>query len=146
MKILGQVVSIGPLALVVSLPNQLYGHVPITQVSSELTSSLESMDGDNEPPLDGDDDDNDDEETEAKTSRVPDLFDLFQPGQYLRCVVVGSHPAGTTTIVAGTRRARDEVEKASRRVELSLIPERVNQGVVKADLKSGFVSNDIPFL
>jgi rRNA biogenesis protein RRP5 len=58
MKILGQVVSIGPLALVVSLPNQLYGHVPITQVSSELTSSLESMDVENDPSLD-DDDNND---------------------------------------------------------------------------------------
>jgi rRNA biogenesis protein RRP5 len=73
------------------------------------------------------------------------LFDLFRPGQYLRCVVTDSHAAGTTKIVAGAGRARDEVEKASRRVELSLIPEQVNQGVVKTDLKSGFVSIDIPF-
>jgi rRNA biogenesis protein RRP5 len=143
MKILAQVVSIEPLALIVSLPNQLYGHVPITQVSSELVSSLESMDVDDEPPPD--DDDNDDEETEARTSSVPDLFDLFRPGQYLRCVVVDSHAAGTTKTVAGAGRARDEVERASRRVELSLIPEQVNQGVVKTDLKPGFVSNYIPF-
>jgi rRNA biogenesis protein RRP5 len=147
MKILAQVVSIGPLALVVSLPNQLYGHVPITQISSELTCSLESMDVDDKPPPDdndGDDDDeNDDEVVEEKTSHVPDLLDLFRPGQYLRCVVIDSHAAGTTGTVAGAGRAKDEAEKASRRVELSLIPEQVNKGVVKTDLKSGFVSSCI---
>jgi rRNA biogenesis protein RRP5 len=83
MKILAQVVSIEPLALVVSLPNQLYGHVPITQISSEFTSALESMDADDEPPSA-----TKREKTQMRTSRVPDLFDLFRPGQYLRCVVV----------------------------------------------------------
>ncbi|KAI9452549.1 nucleic acid-binding protein [Lactarius psammicola] len=133
MRILAQIVSIEPLALVVSLPNQLYGHVPITQISSEFTSALESMDADDELPSD--------EETEgvdARTSRVPDLLNLFRSGQYLRCVVVAAHAAGATKTAAGTGRARDDVEKASRRVELSLIPEQVNQGVVKTDLKSGF--------
>ena len=137
MKILAQIVSIEPLALVVSLPNQLYGHVPISQVSSEFTSALESMDADDELPSD--------EEVggvDAGTSRVPDLFDLFRPGQYLRCIVVAAHSAGATKTAAGSGRPRDDVEKASRRVELSLIPEQVNQGVVKTDLKSGFVSND----
>jgi rRNA biogenesis protein RRP5 len=141
MKILAQVVSIEPLALVVSLPNQLYGHIPITQISSELTSSLESADLDNEPPSDEEGAD-----TDAKASRLPDLFDLFRPGQYLRCIVVASHAAGTTKAGAGTGRSRDEVEKYSRRVELGLIPEMVNQGVVKTDLKPGFVSNCAPVL
>ncbi|KAH9960794.1 hypothetical protein BGW80DRAFT_1438825 [Lactifluus volemus] len=117
MKILAQVVSIGPLALVVSLPNQLYGHVPITQISSELTCSLESMDVDDKPPPDDNDGDDDDENDDEV---------------YLRCVVIDSHAAG---------RAKDEAEKASRRVELSLIPEQVNKGVVKTDLKSGFVNH-----
>jgi rRNA biogenesis protein RRP5 len=138
MKILAQIVSIEPLALVVSLPNQLYGHVPITQISSEFTSALESMDADDDLPSD--------EEVEGAdvgTSRVPDLFDLFRPGQYLRCIVVAAHSAGATKGAAGSGRPRDDVEKASRRVELSLIPEQVNQGVVKTDLKSGFVSNDM---
>jgi rRNA biogenesis protein RRP5 len=137
MKILAQIVSIEPLALVVSLPNQLYGHVPITQISSEFTSALESMDADDEQPSD-----EEAEGVDTTTSRVPDLFDLFQPGQYLRCVVVAAHAAGATKTAGRTGRARDDVEKASRRVELSLIPEQVNQGVVKTDLKSGFVSND----
>jgi hypothetical protein len=136
MKILAQIVSIEPLALVVSLPNQLYGHVPITQISSEFTSALESMDDDDDLPSD-----EEVEGVDAGASRVPDLFDLFRPGQYLRCVVVASHSAGATKTAAGSGRPRDDVEKASRRVELSLIPEQVNQGVVKTDLKSGFVSD-----
>ncbi|KAH9065673.1 nucleic acid-binding protein [Lactarius vividus] len=131
MKILAQIVSIEPLALIVSLPNQLYGHVPITQITSEFTSALETMDADDELLSD--------EEVEGvvtRTSRIPDLFDLFLPGQYLRCIVVAAHAAGATK--TGSGRARDDVEKASRRVELSLVPEQVNQGVVKTDLRSGF--------
>src|SRR6266403_224670 len=142
MKILAQVVSVESLALIVSLPNQLYGHVPVTQISSELTASLESMGVDDEPPSD----DEEGEDTDAKASRLPDLFGLFQLGQYLRCVVVASHAAGTTKAGARTGRPRDAVEKASGRVELSLIPEMVNQGVVKTDLNPGFVSNSAPIL
>ncbi|SRR6266404_1161590 len=138
MKILAQIVSIEPLALIVSLPNQLFGHVPITQISSEFTSSLESLDADDsELPSD-----EEVEGADAKMSRVPDLFDLFRPGQYLRCVVAAAHAAGATKTATRTGRARDDVEKASRRVELSLIPEQVNQGVVKTDLVSSFVSNE----
>ena len=137
MKIFAQIVSVEPLALVVSLPNQLYGHVPITQITSEFTSALESMDADDELPSD-----EEVEGVDAGTSRVPDLFDLFQPGQYIRCVVVATQATGATKTAAGAGRARDDVEKVSRRVELSLIPEQVNQGVVKTDLKSGFVSID----
>jgi rRNA biogenesis protein RRP5 len=44
MKIFGQIVSILPLALIVSLPNQLYGHVPITNISSQFTELLERLD------------------------------------------------------------------------------------------------------
>jgi len=138
MKILAQVVSIEPLALVVALPNQLYGHVPITQISSELTASLESMDVDDEQ---GSDEEEEEDDGAANTTRLPDLFDLFRPGQYLRCVVVASQAAGTTKARTGTGRATSEIEKASRRVELGLIPEQVNQGVLKTDLKPGFVSD-----
>ncbi|KAI0275150.1 nucleic acid-binding protein [Gloeopeniophorella convolvens] len=135
MKILAQVVSVEPLALIVSLPNQLYGHVPITQISSEFTATLEATDMDDEQPSE---DEEEDDEGSLKRSRVPDLLELFRPGQYLRCVVVAAHAAGTTNNMSGSGRGRDEVEKVSRRVELSLIPEQVNQGVVKADLKPGF--------
>ncbi|KAI0931812.1 hypothetical protein AcW2_000609 [Taiwanofungus camphoratus] len=131
MKIFGQVVSVQPLALIVSLPNQLFAHVPITQISSQLTSLLEAMDENEESPS------SEDEEEDVLKSRVPDLFRIFHPGQYVRAVVTAVHLPGATD-VAGLGRARDEVQKASRRVELSLIPEKVNAGVVKADLRAGF--------
>lgn len=131
----GQIVSVQPLALIVSLPNQLLGHVPITQISSTLTSLLETMDED-EPP--SDDDDSGDEE-EHKGSRVPDLFNIFTPGQYVRAVVTAVHAAGSTDVL-GIGKTRDETVKASRRVELSLSPDKVNNGVQRGDLQAGFVS------
>lgn len=133
MKILAQVVSVEPLALIVSMPNQLFAHVPITHISSELTERLEKMGEDDE-------EDSEDEETEeAGSARVPDLVELFKPGQYVRAVVTTVHAPGSTD-VSGLGRARDDVLKASRRVELSIVPEKVNGGVAKADVRPGFVS------
>ncbi|KAL0951450.1 hypothetical protein HGRIS_008139 [Hohenbuehelia grisea] len=132
MKILAQVTSIQPLALIVSLSNQLFGHIPITHVTSQLTSLLEGM---SDPPADSDDE----EEDETSPSPVPELWEMFKPGQFVRCIVTAVHAAGTgANDVSGLGRSRDEVVRSSRRVELSLVPERVNAGVQKADLKPGF--------
>lgn len=131
MKILGQIVSVQPLALVVSLPNQLLGHVPITQISTILTNILETMDED-EPP-------SDDDEGGNKMSRVPDILSMFTPGQYVRAVVTAVHAAGSTDAL-GIGKTWDETAKASRRVELSLSPDRINNGVLRGDLRAGFVS------
>ncbi|KAH9947721.1 hypothetical protein B0H21DRAFT_852620 [Amylocystis lapponica] len=122
MKILGQVVSVQPLVLIVSLPNQLFAHVPITQISSQLTSILEILDADEDSPAP-------DEEEENPKARIPDLFEIFQPGQYVRAVVTAVHAPGSTD-VAGLGRSRDELQKASRR--------KVNMDVAKADLRTGF--------
>lgn len=131
MKVLGQVVSVQPLALVVSLPNQLLGHVPITQISTQLTQLLEEMDDDEDPS-------EDEADEEAKQKRVPDLFELYRPGQYIRAVVTAVHAAGSTDMT-GIGRTTDMAVKGSRRVELSLSPDRVNEGVQKSDLLPGFV-------
>ena len=130
MKVLGQVVAVEPLALIVSLPNQLFAHVPITNISTELTQALENMDQEMNS--------SDEEDENDSPSRIPDLLDLFQPGQYVRGVVTAVHAPGATD-VSGLGRARDEVQKASRRIELSLVPEKVNEGVAKTDLRAGFV-------
>ena len=60
MKIFGQIVSILPLALVISLPNQLFAHVPITNISSQLTAYLEREDADS---VASEPEDEDEEET-----------------------------------------------------------------------------------
>jgi rRNA biogenesis protein RRP5 len=131
MKILGQVISVQPLALVVSLPNQLLGHVPITQISAHLTHILETMDED-------EDSSEAESDNEPKQQRAPDLFEIFRPGQYVKAVVTAVHAAGSTNM-PGIGRTRDETVKASRRVELSLSPDKVNDGVQKSDLRPGFV-------
>jgi len=131
MKLFGQIISVQPLALIVSLPNQLLGHVPITQISTHLTHLLEAMDEDEEhSEMEFDD--------EQKQKRVPDLIEMFRPGQYVRAVVTAVHVAGSTNMT-GIGRTRDENAKASRRVELSLSPDRVNDGMQKSDLRPGFV-------
>ncbi|OCH94735.1 U3 snoRNP-associated protein Rrp5 [Obba rivulosa] len=129
MKVLAQVISVEPLALIVSLPNQLFAHVPITQISSELTERLERMGEEDEDSVD-------EEAEENGSARVPDLLDLFKPGQYIRAVVTAVHAPGSTD-VSGLGRARDEAQKASRRVELSIVPEKVNGAVAKADVRQG---------
>ncbi|KAK7059164.1 rRNA biogenesis protein rrp5 [Paramarasmius palmivorus] len=134
MKLFGQIVSVQPLALVVSLPNQLFGHIPITNISTQFTTRLESMDME----VDEDVNDSDSEDGGDSGSGVPELSEIFAPGQYVRTVVTTLHAAGTTSDVSGISKSRDEAARASRRVELSLVPERVNAGVQKSDLKSGF--------
>lgn len=133
MKLLGQIASIQPLVLIISLPNQLMGHVPITQVTSQLTSRLESMHEQDEP---SDTESVDDEESDSQTE-VPDLFQLFHTGQYVRAIVTNVHASGSTDVSA-IGKLRDEAAKASRRIELSLVPKTVNSGVLKTDLKPGF--------
>lgn len=131
MKILGQIVSVEPLALIVSLPNQLFAHVPITNISSQFTTLLESS-------MDNEDEESGEEDESDPSRRVPDLSEIFHPGQYVRTVVTTVHAPGSTDM-SGIGKSRDEVVRASRRVELSLVPERVNSGVHKSDLKAGFV-------
>lgn len=124
MKILGQIIAIQPLALIVSLPNQLFGHVPVTNISSQLTQLLER-------------EEEDDESTDEE-SNIPELSDLFTVGQYVRAAVATIHVSGSTDLT-GFARSRDETTRASRRVELTLVPDRVNAGVQKADIKPNLV-------
>ena len=136
MKILCQVVSVEPLSLIVSLPNQLFGHVPITQISSEFTTLLEKID------QSGDEEDEESEDEGGASKRqhkIPDLVDLFTPGQYLRAIVTGVNASGTTENF-GSSRPRDSSQRVSRRVELSVEPHKVNVGIVVKDLTPGFVS------
>jgi rRNA biogenesis protein RRP5 len=131
MKILCQVLAVNPYMLLVSLPNQLLGHIPITQISMQFTQALEAADKAME--------ENDPEDGSSSIPDIPDLRDLFQPGQYLRAVVTAMNPPGTTpTISVG--HARDALEKSCQRIELGTAPEFVNEGLAKSDLQTGVVS------
>jgi len=136
MKILCQIFSVEPLSLIVSLPNQLFGHIPITQISSEFTTLLEKI---------GESTDEEDEESEGEDDtskqqhRIPDLANIFTPGQYLRAVVTDVHAPGTSDN-SGVGRPKDDSQRVSRRVELSVEPHKVNGGIAVKDLTPGFVS------
>jgi len=134
MKIFGQIINILPLVLIVSLPNQLFAHIPITNISSQFTELLERIEA---QELQSDYEDNEDG-SDTRQLVVPELGDIFKVGQYVRASVSAVYSPGTTDI-SGIGKTRDESIRASKRVELSLIPERVNTGIEKADLKQGFV-------
>ncbi|QRV97232.1 rRNA biogenesis protein RRP5 [Ceratobasidium sp. AG-Ba] len=129
-KLFGTITSILPLALIVSLPNQLMGHVPIINISSQLTSRLESSPSRSSSPS------SEEEEEEEEETDIPSLTQLFSPGQYVSCIVKQVRPA-TGSIDFGAR-PRDESEKAARKVELSIRPGDVNAGVGAGDLSVGF--------
>ncbi|EJD51778.1 nucleic acid-binding protein [Auricularia subglabra TFB-10046 SS5] len=131
MRVLCQVTQILPLGLVVSLPNQLLGNIPITHISKELTARLEAM----EEAMD--EDDNDEDSSDAgPSSGIPELPDIFRVGQYVTAVVSTVHAAGTSV---DPMLKRPDVDRSSHRVELSLVPEEVNEGVSKRDLGPGFI-------
>ena len=148
MKIFGQIISVQALALIVSLPNQLVGHVPITQISSHYTSLLNALteSGEKDDRSDVNNEDTNEEEEEEEDG-VPHLGEMFQPGQYVRAVVTAVRAAGTREglssklgLGSGTSFGLDDLERTSRRVELSLDPVQVNAGLSKADVCFGLVS------
>ncbi|KAF8323027.1 hypothetical protein DL93DRAFT_2049827 [Clavulina sp. PMI_390] len=139
-RILCQIVQILPLALVVSLPHQLLGHIPITHISSLFTERLEKVDGGGSD--DGEEDNASEDvemaDGEAQASKdLPDLADMFYAGQFLTAIVEEVRPAGARGSLDFSK-SRDETTKGAKRVELSIAPEKVNAGVAKRDLVPGF--------
>ncbi|KAM0789071.1 hypothetical protein ACM66B_003134 [Microbotryomycetes sp. NB124-2] len=127
-KVLGQIMSVRPLDLIVSLPGQLLGHVPITNISPELTQRLEQSD-------DEQDSEEDDDDESASKADVPALADLFKPGAWIACVVARNSSTDGRVALGGYD--GDENVRGSRRVELSIEPGKVNEGVAHGDLRPG---------
>ncbi|BGP31459.1 rRNA bioproteinsis protein rrp5 [Rhodotorula toruloides] len=135
-KVLCQVVQVRPLEVIVSLPNQLLGHIPITNISSEFTARLEKA---GEEDSDEEEEEESDEEDEVTADKgLPGLSALFHTGQYLIAVVTSTAVSDPTKLKLAGREG-DETVRSSRRVELSVEPEKVNEGIAKGDLKRGFV-------
>ncbi|UZJ51069.1 hypothetical protein CBS101457_000389 [Exobasidium rhododendri] len=137
-RMLCSVLAIHPLAVVLSMPNQLLGHVPITNISDIFTSRLEGA-------TEESDDESDEEESGSESSRdaagkrskdVPELREIFEVGQWVVASVVS-----VQSKQAKTDRGREggEYEQESKKVELSLEPSVVNDGIVTTDLSPGFL-------
>lgn len=143
--LLVQIIAILPLELIVSLPESLMGHIPITNISSTFTKRLEE----DVEASDDDDDEEEDEESQdgseagdgTSSDKIPNLSQMFSVGQYLRASVVnvssGKGASAQLSTYGSSSRRGNEEWKASRRCELTLEPAKVNAGVTKNDFKSG---------
>jgi rRNA biogenesis protein RRP5 len=143
-KVLAQVISIRALQLIVSLPNQLLGHVPITNISPEFTKRLEEEENDDDSDEESDEDEEASETEEGvatlkKKNAVPSLDELYKVGDWVSAIVVTSGNADSKAKLGG--RSGDENVRAAQRIELSLEPEKVNEGIAKGDLRTGFVGS-----
>lgn len=106
--VLGQVTDITHQDVVLALPNNLVGYVPLTAVSDKLNERLEKLLKDDE---DGKEDGSDNEDFEDV-----ELKEMFFVGQYLRACIT------STT---------DDTARARKRLELSIDPKLVNKGLSK---------------
>ncbi|KAI0014056.1 nucleic acid-binding protein [Xylariaceae sp. FL0662B] len=107
--VLGQVTEINSLDIVLALPNNLFGHVPITAISDVLNERIAA-----EADDDGDEDDVDDD---------LDLKKLFHVGQYVRAYVTSTIEESTATSA-----------KPRKHIEMSLRPEHTNTGLSSQDI------------
>ncbi|KAF8337933.1 uncharacterized protein EI90DRAFT_3041094 [Cantharellus anzutake] len=139
-SVLCQVTFIHPLALIASLPNGLTGHIPITQISPTLTHLLvkrrellqNAVDINDNAETDGDD----------ETKELPHLSEMFSIRQYIPAVVTGLHGPGQTVTASGKDlqflyEISDENVKGCARIELSIAPDIVNEGVSDRDVVEG---------
>lgn len=118
------VLAVHPLALILSLPNQLLGHVPITSISTIYTQRLQDS-----ADLDMDSGADSDSEADETISNIknqatsnslspPELIDLYSPGQWVTASVVSinspaSLKASTSTGFGGGREG-SEYERESK--------------------------------
>ena len=116
---LTRVHQILPLHLLLSLPNNLYAHVPITSISTTLTTQLAA-------------EESSDAASNTSDSEIPDLADLFVPGQYLVAQVEKLFPTASNELMQQYQYS--ETLRLAGRVECTLVPEVVNADVSKADL------------
>ncbi|CAO1631798.1 unnamed protein product [Sympodiomycopsis kandeliae] len=154
-RLLCSIAAVHPLALILSLPNQLVGHVPITSISPLFTQKLHEA-----ADADSDDEQSDEEmnysEAEEAADRstatvnnntkrtqlatgLPELRDCFKVGQWVRASVVSVQAPGVTKKGSAPGTQAHEFDKESRRVELTLAPEAINDGLTPADVSKGFV-------
>ncbi|WWC65653.1 uncharacterized protein I303_108274 [Kwoniella dejecticola CBS 10117] len=134
--VLARVHTILPLHLVLSLPNNLLAHVPITEISNTLTKLLqaeEAMAVDSDKEEEEDDEDESDDES---ASSAPDLSQLFYPGQYVPAKVLNVYPTASQSFIS--QYPISETNRLAARVEVTLIPEKVGNDVSKKDLEKGY--------
>ncbi|KAG2203792.1 hypothetical protein INT47_012725 [Mucor saturninus] len=110
---MGCISRINELDLFVSLPHQLVGVVPITEISDALTAIVEKVAHEDE----------DEDMEEGTGTSLPNLAELFHVGQWVRCKVASLQTG--------------EDSKQKKVIELSLKPSFVNEDIEKVDVTPG---------
>lgn len=131
--VLARIHTVLPLHLILSLPNNLLAHVPITEISSTLTALLAAE----QAAMDVDDDEEADDEGGNGEKSAPELSQIFVPGAYYPARVIATYPTASQAFIS--QYPLTETTKLAARVEMTLMPEKVNSEVAKADLIKGFV-------
>lgn len=134
-KILARIHSVLNLHLILSLPNQLLAHVPITEISNSLTHLLtkDEKDSNSDIIMKEEESDSDDEE-----SSVPELHQLFRPGQYVLTTLTQSFVSESSNKAFLTLYPPSVAIRLASRLEMSLVPEKVNKEVSRLDIVKGF--------
>lgn len=104
--VLGQIIDASHQDIVLALPNNLVGYVPLTAVSDKLNERLEKLLKEEEVTA----------EDEDESFEDVHLEDMFTAGQYLRACVTAT---------------TDDSARGRKRLELSIDPKLVNKGLSK---------------
>ncbi|KAF3986652.1 hypothetical protein FT663_03036 [Candidozyma haemuli var. vulneris] len=117
-SILGQIVRVDKMDLTVAIGDNLFGQVPITQISSEITEMIEKYENAMEDSSDDESDDENQTQGVSLKNELPKLKNIFSIGQWVRAVVIPN-------------------EENAKRISLSIDPATVNASVEEDDLTPG---------
>lgn len=129
-KILGEITRINKLDITIAIGDNLFGHLPITNISKQLTSAVEKYAEEEEQSEEEEEDvayDNDDEDKEIVTGTIktkvqaefPNIQTMFKVGQWINTQVV------------------ENTSKQQKRIELTIDPVVINKDLETDDLTSG---------
>lgn len=120
MLVLGQVIDVTTRDIVLALPNNLTGFVPLTAISDIVNRRIQAiLEDDSEDQKKENEDDIEEKEVDVNIKK------LARPGQYFRAYV-------TSTITESSTRGSS---KSKRRIELSINPAQANIGLKASDLE-----------
>ncbi|KAA8912855.1 hypothetical protein FN846DRAFT_931829 [Sphaerosporella brunnea] len=137
--VLGCVERINSTDIALSLPNNLTGFIPITQISEKVTKRIEAMLEDSDDSKDEEEgdkpeaDEDAEEDAEKPESDDVQLDSMFKIGQYLRAYILHAKEEVAVKGPQGEKSA----SRTRKRIELSLEPKLANTGIAVSDLAVG---------
>ena len=122
--VLGRISTLGVNELCLDLPNHCVGYVPLTNISSPITHSIQNLMNGEE----GEEKIAEGLEKEKEAEEDLQLSEYFEIGQYLRACVTST-----------SRESRSGSEESKKRLELSIRPDDTNRGIKLSDLRQNMM-------